>query len=74
MSLASVPTHRSLARGWRGAVLPIALTVLPGWRAASAAVSPRRLSVAALACALAAALLAPVPAGADVFGPISLVS
>jgi len=55
-------------------VLPIALTVLPGWRAASAAVSPRRLSVAALACALAAALLAPVPAGADVFGPISLVS
>ena len=71
MSLASVPTHRSLARGWRGSVLPNALA---GWRAARAAASPRRLLVAAPACVLAAALLAPVPAGADVFGPISLVS
>ncbi len=74
MSLASVPTHRSLARGWRGSVLPIALTVLPGWRVAGAAVSSRRLSAAALVCALAAALAAPVSAGADVFGSISLVS
>jgi len=39
------------------------------------AASPRRLVAAVLACGLAIALLAPaVPAGADVFGPISLVS
>ncbi len=46
-------------------------SMLAGWRAA---VSPRRLSAAALVCALGAVLVVPVPAGANVFGPISLVS
>jgi hypothetical protein len=59
MSLAAVPTSRSVARGW-----------------CAPASSRSRMLAVALACAAALTLLCalPVPAGADVFGPISLVS